>query len=350
MLGTLVALQADRDHVPKDALTKLGQRIQMLGDLYRELYRSGNSEILVTEFLQRICSNLVSSLGRRGVTLDFSGEALTLDRDAAIRLGMIAAELVENSLKHALPDGKGTIAVRLAVAGPQDYILEIKDNGTGRLPVQDSSGTGLQIVKALCQQIGAELTQTHDSGLISRVHVREADKGQPRSAASKAKEAGGVRRMTPMTHKQGVKIALAMAMAASVALIAYDPELPTLEPVPPVPKFDKWPPERWLPFSRKMPKPATAPPESTKRPLYQTEFMFCWELNHKPYFDGCEVDPTVPAIIVSANIRSADTAEALCRSVVDNFTRRASVLHDAGYELRIKSPHTGDKVLAACPM
>ena len=82
----------------------------------------------------------------------------------AVSIGLLVTELVINALKHAFPavTRAGQVVVAYEVAGT-DWKLSISDNGigvtdanAGRLG-QKKSGLGTSIVKALAQQLEAQV-------------------------------------------------------------------------------------------------------------------------------------------------------------------------------------------------
>jgi chemotaxis protein methyltransferase CheR len=79
---------------------------------------------------------------------------------------LIVTELVVNALKHAFPNNtsEGRIAVRYDAAGT-NWKLSITDNGIGRpdgVFAQEKTGLGTSIVKALAQQLGAQVETLAD--------------------------------------------------------------------------------------------------------------------------------------------------------------------------------------------
>jgi chemotaxis protein methyltransferase CheR len=74
---------------------------------------------------------------------------------------LIVTELVMNALKHEFPDEKtaGHITVAYDTAGT-DWKLSVSDNGVGKpdgVFAQPKTGLGSGIVKALAQQLGAQV-------------------------------------------------------------------------------------------------------------------------------------------------------------------------------------------------
>ena len=74
---------------------------------------------------------------------------------------MIVTELVMNALKHAFPDEKteGQITGAYDTAGT-NWKLSVSDNGVGKpdgVFAQGKTGLGTGIIKALAQQLGAQV-------------------------------------------------------------------------------------------------------------------------------------------------------------------------------------------------
>jgi len=111
----------------------------------------------------RLCEALaISMIGEnRPISLKVSGEGGSATSRQAESLGLIATELVINSLKHAFSENTkdGQITVAYEVSGT-DWKLSIADNGVGKpdgVFAQPKTGLGTGIVKALAQQLGAKV-------------------------------------------------------------------------------------------------------------------------------------------------------------------------------------------------
>jgi two-component sensor histidine kinase len=119
----------------------------------------------------------------------------------AVSIGLIVTELVINALKHAFPPAtrSGQVVVAYEV-GASNWKLSISDNGivapesaTGPLG-QKKSGLGTSIVKALAQQLvaqvevlsgrsGTSVSITHAT--FAAVHVMVEDHSHPGRAPSR---------------------------------------------------------------------------------------------------------------------------------------------------------------------
>ena len=97
---------------------------------------------------------------------------------AVISLGLITAELVINSIKHAFPNGKkGSIVVAYKVNNQtKGWQLSVADNGIGITPDPTrKERLGTTIVQSLARQLGATMNiKTGPQGtIVSITHVSE---------------------------------------------------------------------------------------------------------------------------------------------------------------------------------
>ena len=85
-------------------------------------------------------------------------EAVEIDPDRAVAIGIIVNELVMNAVKYAYPDGAGPIHVTLERDG-DDLELAIADDGVGLNVKTDprSTGMGQRIVSAMAAKLEASV-------------------------------------------------------------------------------------------------------------------------------------------------------------------------------------------------
>ncbi len=84
-----------------------------------------------------------------------SDEALMLDADRAIPLGLAVSEVVTNALRHAFPGrAAGTVTVEAAtIAG--ELVVRISDDGVGMPPRDGTAGLGSRIIRSFAARIAA---------------------------------------------------------------------------------------------------------------------------------------------------------------------------------------------------
>ena len=117
-------------------------------------------------YLEKLCEALSHAMigDSRAITLKVRGEGSATCRNAE-SLGLIVAEVVINSLKHAFTDNTkdGRIVVAYEVSGAI-WKLSIADNGVGGgLFAQPKPGLGTGIVKALASQLDAQVVTVSSS-------------------------------------------------------------------------------------------------------------------------------------------------------------------------------------------
>ena len=156
------------------------KRVMSVAAVQQQLHASGASgPIAMVPYLTRLCETLSTSLisDARPVSLRVDGEGGVASSRQAESLGLIVTELVMNALKHAFLDDKcvGRILVSYDVAGT-NWKLSVSDNGVGKpdgVFAQAKSGLGTGIVKALAQQLGAqvETSSCREGTTVSITHA-----------------------------------------------------------------------------------------------------------------------------------------------------------------------------------
>ncbi|AEJ20845.1 sensor histidine kinase [Gracilinema caldarium] len=101
-------------------------------------------------------------------------ESLKIPVKIATSLGIILTELVTNALKYAYPKGiQGELRVEI-VQDAEGLTLKVQDKGRG-LPVnfvmKNSSGLGLNLVKALAEQLKGSFSISGTEGTTCIVHI-----------------------------------------------------------------------------------------------------------------------------------------------------------------------------------
>ena len=140
------------------------KRVMSIAAVQRQLHASGaTGSIEIAPYLSRLCETLATSMigDTRPISLKVVGEGGSATSRQAESLGLIVTELVMNALKHAFPDEKveGQITVAYEMAGT-NWKLSVSDNGIGKpdgVFAQGKSGLGTGIIKALSQQLDAQV-------------------------------------------------------------------------------------------------------------------------------------------------------------------------------------------------
>lgn len=160
------------------ALANAAHRVQSLATLYARLYADGRADVLDTRnFLSELLDALKAGADS---TVRIEADLCRAEMNLGLlsSLGIMAAELVTNAMKHAAAPGKpAAIRVRTSCEAGR-FELMVSDDGPGlpkaaaaalRGAAPEGAGFGLFMVRALADQIGARVEATAGS---SRVRVR----------------------------------------------------------------------------------------------------------------------------------------------------------------------------------
>ena len=147
----------------------IARRVTTLAQVYDSLLGVGLSRTIdMADYLRALCVSLpgLQAARSKAVALNFSSESVLLDLDQVTSLGMVVAEVVTNSYKHAFPDRSGTIAVTLTHPHPARAKLTIQDDGIGYDAKARSSRHGVGLVTRLMQQVGGTVNVSSSNGTL----------------------------------------------------------------------------------------------------------------------------------------------------------------------------------------
>ena len=131
----------------------LNEAIQQTRGVARGLFPVRLAESGLESALEELAAN-TNSLFKAQCRFACENPLPNLDNTMSLHLYYIAQEAVSNAVRH----GKAT-QVNISISGARDrFSLEIQDNGSGfRLPLTDSSGMGIRIMRYRARVIGATL-------------------------------------------------------------------------------------------------------------------------------------------------------------------------------------------------
>ena len=180
VIKSLLRLQAHsvRDPALRELFRDSQNRVHAMALVHEQLYRAHDLDhIDFTAYLRELAASVLRSYEGRcaqiRLTFDID-DAVALDIDAAIPLGLILTELVSNSIKHAFRDDRiGTIAVGLR-SDADGLALSVRDDGVGIPATVDLRATGslgLQLVGDLTQQLGGVVSIEQRGGVCFQVRI-----------------------------------------------------------------------------------------------------------------------------------------------------------------------------------
>jgi two-component sensor histidine kinase len=152
-------------------------RIAAIAELYDLISQSRRGQIVaLAAYLREIAKTMSASLlgEASGIRIEVTAEALDIDPERAVPLGLLVNELATNAIKHAFPDGKGRILLSARRIGDQ-IELDVADNGSGMkdLDSEKVSGKhGADYVAIFVRQLGGTLAVLGSEGMGTTVRIR----------------------------------------------------------------------------------------------------------------------------------------------------------------------------------
>lgn len=158
------------DDKAKQEVGSISNRVMTLAQIYDSLLGVGLSETIdLSEYLQKLCQALPGLQDDRTwkVGLECRAESIIMPLTYVTMLGMIVAELVTNSYRHAFPNIHGTITLSLTRSlDDGGAILTIQDDGVGFVTTDETSRRGVGLVKKLIEQMSGTMDVQSVAGTL----------------------------------------------------------------------------------------------------------------------------------------------------------------------------------------
>ena len=147
----------------REFVRKTEMRVCTLSSAFEFAARGEDGDrVQLDEYIRSVASSIVGmeALSSNETALSVHAHPIRIEPGRAIPLGLAAAELVDNALRHACPpEGGGSIRVDLSVEG-EEARLVVSDEGPGFPADVDTNACptiGLTLVRLLAQQLGGRL-------------------------------------------------------------------------------------------------------------------------------------------------------------------------------------------------
>ena len=184
VLSSLLSLQTDYidDPAALDAVNEGRNRVQTIGLLHQQLYTGHELSVIdPKEYFPNLGTHLLDTFDREdSITINYDLTTPPLDIETAIPLGLIANELLTNSLKYAYPEGtEGTIDFSLKIVG-KELVLRVADHGRGIASATTSTSTsfGRDLVDILKHKLKGTVHETTEGGWATEVRCRQFSLGE----------------------------------------------------------------------------------------------------------------------------------------------------------------------------
>lgn len=170
MVKSLIALQSAKleDGASKEAMLASQNRVQSMGIIHQKLYKGENlGSIEMKDYFINLSEGVLDTFNAEDkVKIECAMDALNLDVDTAVPIGLIVNELLTNALKYAFPEGtKGKINISLSQEN-NTLLLKVSDNGIGKTEGLKPKGTGFgtQLIELLTQQLNGTISEDLQNG------------------------------------------------------------------------------------------------------------------------------------------------------------------------------------------
>ncbi|MEG4318246.1 MULTISPECIES: PAS domain S-box protein [unclassified Microcoleus] len=187
VVASLLELQSNTVADPQLAkmFEESQNRLYSMALIHEKLYRSTNlAQINFGEYLEDLVSNLFHSynISDNRIQLQVLAEQISLNIETATPCGLIANELVSNTLKHAFPHGtSGTVSVECYQTGDREIHLFVKDNGIGfpeNIDFRKTNSMGFQVVCTLTEQLEGTIEMSRQIGTAFHLVFNELSYSQ----------------------------------------------------------------------------------------------------------------------------------------------------------------------------
>ncbi len=171
IVTSFIHIQLDKltDPQAAQALKDTAARIAALASLHHSLYQHEDlSSIHLETYIRKLCDDILHTLPHDSVRIDCELEALKLDMDKAIPLGLVISELITNALKHAFTEKSEDARITVQLVRKEKWELTVSDNGKGipgNLNEAGQNSIGLRLIQNLVKkQVKGEFSFSNQNG------------------------------------------------------------------------------------------------------------------------------------------------------------------------------------------
>ena len=156
----------------RQVLREGDNRLHAMALIHESLYQSANlKDIDLADYLSSLAKDIFSSYETSAghIKLSLQLDALLMEANPAVNLGMIVNELLSNALKHGFPDRRQGLVELVLQREGAEVVLLVRDNGIGigedfeKVP---EKSMGMQVVNVLVKQLGGTLQLENSAGTM----------------------------------------------------------------------------------------------------------------------------------------------------------------------------------------
>ena len=180
IISSLLSLQRIQveDKQTADILWECQGRVRTMAMIHENLYQSQDIGFInFSNYVEKLLYDIFNSyrVDKGSINLNTLIQSVEMGIETAMPCGLVINELATNSIKHAFPDGNGTIKVELKSDG-KSYVLTFADDGIGlpqNMNPQKSKKLGLMVVKTLVNQLNGAMEIDRTNGTKFTIKFQE---------------------------------------------------------------------------------------------------------------------------------------------------------------------------------
>ncbi len=162
------------------ALAQAATRVNLVARMQRELYDPSRQSLEFATYLKGLGPDIIEAMDAGHVTYTTDVEEIAVPSHLAVPLGLIATELISNSVEHAFADrrpGRIHVVLKRTAENRETVVLRVSDDGPGwpdGFTPDTSRNLGMRIVLSLTQQIGGDFAFGNEDGAVSTLRFTVA--------------------------------------------------------------------------------------------------------------------------------------------------------------------------------
>ncbi|MDQ9171957.1 histidine kinase dimerization/phosphoacceptor domain -containing protein [Oxalobacteraceae bacterium R-40] len=160
----------------KELLQSAMTRVQGVGIMQDELYKSAGGVVELSEYLASLARSTIAIENSGQSTLVAEAQFIEVPHELASNLGLIVNELITNAIKHSGAEA-GRIHLRVQRLGVQEMEITVADNGRGfsqeslQAIAKPGNMRGSGLINALARKCNAALSRENDKGAVVKIRL-----------------------------------------------------------------------------------------------------------------------------------------------------------------------------------
>jgi PAS domain S-box-containing protein len=161
----------------KQVLLESQLRVRTMALTHQLLYEKRDfASVPLANYLRQLCQLVRQTLSNTDfISFDFKqmDDEIVLALEQAIPCGLLATEILTNSIKHAFPGQQKGQVILMLMQSTNGITLTIGDNGIGlpaTVELGQGNSLGMQLIPAFIAQLGARIDLSRQQGTLYSIH------------------------------------------------------------------------------------------------------------------------------------------------------------------------------------